>query len=83
VHADDVAEHVLHAAQGLYGPGVMQLAGAQWSPRDTVDVMDVKVNWSSEPFGWRGDVAVSASPTCFRSIESGVREALESLGWSK
>jgi nucleoside-diphosphate-sugar epimerase len=87
VHVLDVADAVCEALKqkdSKYDAGnIRELSGGEWSPRDTVRLMGCEAQWAEGDFGWKGDVAPLAPKNCPRSIESGVRDALVSLGWTK
>jgi nucleoside-diphosphate-sugar epimerase len=80
VHALDVADVVCKALEQKNNI-VHELSGGDWSPRDTVRVMGCEAEWAEEDFGWKGDTAPRVKRNCERSIESGVRDVLTSLGW--
>jgi UDP-glucose 4-epimerase len=93
VHVADLANILVSATATEHGPaGVVNVVGGEWGWRDTVRLMNVDFTHDEEIAGWVGDARPGSRfnskrlSSCFpiaswRSIESGVRESLHSLGW--
>ncbi len=89
VHVADVCQAVGMAVRGDLGNGTYNVASGSWCPRDTARLMGLEdaTEWPLNDTGWVGDPAPQASGNRLRSmgwrplhaIETGVREALESL----
>lgn len=91
VHVLDVVQAVSMAVRGELPSGVYNVATGSWSPRDTVRVMRAEVDWpENKTHGWVGDPIANLSTTRLRnngwrpmfSVESGIKQALEGLGWA-
>ncbi len=91
VNVLDVASAVMACVRGDVVSGVFNVAGGSWSPRDTIRVMraDETTTWAVNKHGWVGDPMANASNAKLiaagwrpsHTIEGGVRDALNSLGW--
>lgn len=90
VHVADVVDAVRLMVNSDQVPsGVYNVVNSEpWCPRDTQRVMGCEADWPNNTHGWTGDPMAIASGDKLgahyrphRSIESGVRDALTSLGW--
>jgi UDP-glucose 4-epimerase len=89
VHVADVADAIALLLEN--GNGVYDIAGGPWGWRDTAHVMGIEVTPGGSTRGFAGDAlrrwpvvpsrleAIGWYPQ--RTVEQGVREALQSLGW--
>lgn len=93
VHVRDAARALVKMATGDIPSGIFNVtSGKLWSWKDTVRIMgNPEHTWSKRKEGWLGDPvglrlsqeAISPWWRAMYSIESGVEEALEDLGWPR
>ncbi len=96
VHVADIASAVMLAAGGHIVPGIYNVASGSWCPRQTIRCMGAHVETLTEwpvnkTHGWIGDPMAVATGSKLRaagwfprrSLEDGVREALDGLGWHR
>jgi nucleoside-diphosphate-sugar epimerase len=89
LHVDDACDVLLAMARFELGADRIDSVSSSepWSIGDTARVMDVPIEYADRARGWVGDESPYVWPTgriaamCKRPIESGVRDALASLGW--
>lgn len=77
-HVDDVVDAVVAALN--FDREVIHIAGEPWNWVDTARVMglDVQPGFPGDAY----DLKITSDWPCTRSVERGVRDALESLGWA-
>jgi nucleoside-diphosphate-sugar epimerase len=86
VHVKDVAKAVRLAIESKL-QGTHNLAVSEWCPRETARVMGVEYIAKDCKYGWIGDPMALMNKTAHAwwgpqlTVEQGVREALEALGW--
>ena len=81
-HVEDVCDAIVSALS--FTREVITVAGEPWGWRDTARVMGLDVQPGTAAFGFPGDpwdLDVVSDWPCTRSVERGVHEALDSLGW--
>lgn len=89
IHVDDVVSAVLGCVRQSYRSGIYNVTSGTWSCRDTARLMGVDVSWPMNSDAWFGDQKLIAQSHKLReqgwvstgTIESGVKDALVSLGW--
>ncbi len=82
-HVEDVVDAIVGALS--FTRETINVAGERWNWVDTARVMGLEIQPGSAAFGFPGDpwdLDVTSDWPCTRSVERGVREALESLGWT-
>lgn len=82
-HVEDVVDAIVGALS--FTRETITVAGEPWNWVDTARVMGLEIEPGDAAFGFPGDpwdLDVTSDWPCTRSVERGVREALESLGWS-
>lgn len=87
LHVEDLADLCVTLLQHFPTPDVFNVAGGMWSWTDTARVMGIEVDPGDRRLGWLGDGEGGYPLPCHwpespRPIESGVRDALKSLGWN-
>lgn len=83
-HVEDVCDAIVSALS--FTRETINVAGELWNWVDTARVMGLEIEPGGPSFGFPGDpwdLDMTTDWPCMRSVERGVREALESLGWSK
>lgn len=81
-HVEDVCDAIVSALS--FTRETMHVAGEAWGWKDTARVMGLDIQPGDAAFGFPGDpydLDVVSDWPCTRSVERGIREALESLGW--
>lgn len=85
IHVEDLAESLATLALGgptEFDSGIVNESGGEWSWRDTAAVMGIQATHELRDGGWVGDSkGASWQPRHGRTIVSGVKDSLRSLGW--